>query len=43
MEKGARCASRDGRQIRALYGRIFVDVRHPRTDSTHTIRRKVKE
>ena len=43
MEKGARCASRDDRQIRALYGTIFVDVRPPRTVSPHTIRRKVKE
>ena len=43
MEKSARCASRDDRQIWALYGRIVMDVRPPRTDSPHTIRRKVKE
>ncbi len=29
--------------VRTLYGRIRVDVRHPRTDCPHTIRRKVKE
>ena len=29
--------------LRTLYGRMSVDVRHPRTDCSHTIRRKVKE